>query len=462
MDPAMQRRKLLVVVAAFAVVGTACSPYGPPAPEEPPPVLLSLVALRSQAGKSYFAVSLRLPGDIPYPKARLTLGVPGGSVESVEAPPEGTSVARVWKNSVAWDLHDAGGPSIVGPFVLRASNPEARPEWAKFSWTGGVVSSFEVTEWLGGGAAGYGVLRPSPTTSKILIGHETEITAYAVGGGIEGEIHVIALKDALDPPPPDAVVDQEVEVASFSVTVDPDKPYLVGLELTGPRPLPPLARLRVTRAPLDPPEASFEPATYAGRVSADGGRVLVPIAGSGKYRAYIAAAEYRAARSRMSFDVLASAQAIRTRLQGAMQASEGDLAPAFVALGSPAALEILAKEAPLGAGYRTAAPLSDTAWAGPLLCSIQACIGSTFARPAVVCDPTYANVGCLDTLPIEGEAGLSVGDAGKRGEICATRLCFVPGKALQDNRGVEAARSDPVVFGVVGDQLLSYSGDVVA
>lgn len=458
----MQRRRLLVTVAALAAVAAACTPYGPSPTEAGPPVHLTLVALRSQAGKSYFAASLRIAGDTPHPKARLTMRFPRGAVEDIEAPPEGTRVARVWSDSVVWELQDVGGPSIVGPFVLRARDSQVRPEWVKFSWTGGEVTSFDVVERFGGGAPGYGVLRPGPTTSKILVGHDSEITAYAVGGGIQGEIHVLALKDALDPAPPDAVVEEEVEVAAFAVHVEADKPYLVGLEMPAPRPLPPLARLRVAKASLDPPDAPLESATFAGMVSADGSRLLVPIAGGGRYKAYVDSDEYRAARSLLSPEVLVSIEEIRARLLGAMQAADPARGPAFLALGNPRALEILGKEAPRSGSYETATPLTDTAWTGPLLCSIQACIGSTFARPAVVCDTGYGNVGCLDTLPGVEEAGLTVGDAAKKRDICSGRVCFEPGKALVDNRGVEAARSSPVVFAVVGYELVSYSGEAVA
>jgi hypothetical protein len=458
----MRRHRLIIAFVTLAVAATGCSPYGPGQSNEGPPAHLSFITLTSQAGKSYIAVSLRLSGDVAYPKARLTVRFPQGSLEGVEAPPEGTVVKRVWKESVTWEIQDPGGPSIIGPFVLRTTGPHVKPEWASFTWTGGEVRSFEAVQRFGGGASGYGVLRPTPTTSKILIGHETEITAYALGGGIEGEIHIIALKDPLDPPPPDAVVEEQVKVAAFSVTVEPDKPYLVGLEMPAPRPLPPLARLAVSKAPLEPSDAPFERAPFAGRVSADGSRLLVPIAGSGRYMAHIDTRRYRTAKTLLSFDVLASAPAIRTRLQGAANSSEPSMAPAFFALGNAPALEILAAEAPLSSAYATPAPLTDTAWTGPLLCSMEACIGSTYARPAVVCDPTYQNVGCLDTLPIAGVAGLTVGDAGKRSEICSSRLCFVPGKALQDNRGVEPAKSDPIVFAVVGDELLSYSGDAIA
>ncbi len=458
----MKSRTSLAVVLLLATLAAGCGFYAHTGASDSPTALLSLVSLRSQSGKSYFAVSLRLPGGASYSRARLSLGFPKGSVESVEATPAGATIARVLPSSITWKIDDTTSPSIIGPFVVRASNPDSKPEWAKFSWTGGEVRTFQVTERVGGAATGYGVLRPTPTTSRILIGHESEITAYAIGGGIEGQIDIIALKDAVDPPPPDAAIEQRVEVAAFSVTMAPDKPYLVGMELPAPRPLPPLAKLRVVRAPLDPPDRPLEPATFAGRVSADGSRVLVPVAGSGRYKAYIDSADYRAGRAKLAVEVLGLAQEIRVRLQGASRASESAMAPAFAALGYAPALEILAKDAPSSSGYQNASPLTDTAWTGPLLCSVQACVGSTFWRPAVVCDPSYGNVGCLDIVPAGADAGLTVGAGEKRADICANRLCFVPGKALSDNRGVEPGRSDPVVFAVVGDELLSYSGDAVA
>ena len=458
----MIHRCLVSLLVSAALLGAACSRYGPVPPAEQSPIPLSFFTLTTQAGKTYFAVSVRLPGDIAYSKARLTMKFPRGAVEAVEPPPEGTSVSRSWNESVEWAISDASGPSILGPFAVLAKDSTVKPEWVKFSWTGGEVSSNYLVQRNAGGASGYGVLRPTATTSRILIGHETEITAYAVGGGIQGEIHVLALKDPVDPPPPDAAVEREVQVAQFSVTVDPDKPYLVGLEMPAPRPLPPLARLRVEKAPLEPLTAAFEPATFAGRVSSEGSRILVPIAGSGRYRAFIDTEEYRAARSRLRFEVLASAQAIRTRLDGAAKASEPKLAPAYYALGEAPALEILARDAPHSSAYANPTTLTETAWVGPLLCSIQACLGTSSKRPVVVCDVTYGNTGCLDTVPGAPEAGLTVGNNAKMGEICASRLCFIPGKALSDNRGVEPAKLDPIVFAQVSDELLAYSGNAIA
>ncbi len=440
----------------------ACSPYGPGPQELSPSAHLTLFTLHTQAGKTYYAVTLRLAGDVPYRNGRLTMRIPKETAEAVEAPPAGTRVARVWRDSVSWEVEDPGGPTVLGPFVVRAASQGGRPEWAKFSWSGGEVRTYDVLERFGGGASGYGVLRPTATTSRILIGRETEITAYAVGGGIENEIHIIALKDPIEVPPPDAVTAEEVEVAAFSAHVEPDKPYLVGMELAAPRPLPPLSRLRVTRAPLDPPDAGYEPATFAGTVSADGSRVLVPIAGSGKYRAYIDSSTYRSARAELNPAVLLFSEPMRARLAGASQASDPARRTAFLALGDSPAIELLARDSPTGPGFSASAPITDTAWRGPLLCSIEACLGSTASRPAVVCDTTYGNVGCLDVVPEEGAVGLTVGDAEKTAQACADKVCFVREKALVDKRGVEAARNDPVVFAVVAYELLSYSGDAVA
>lgn len=490
--------KATLVYVATTLILAACSPYGPQAK---PSLRLDLVVLESQGGRRYFAASVHLLDSSVLPDARLRFRYPPGSVESVEQPPEGSSLGVVAASLTEFDLGTLQGPVVVGPFVLRAVSAasagtasrgsgetqpsysgsgdgkptqleaagesdtrlyEAIPDYVELSWVGGSIRDHVPTRRRWGVASGLGVLRPTPTTSRILIGHEAEITAYAAGTGIETEFAVIAQKNVVEPPQPSAALDAEVQVFSIAVTVEPDKPYLIALEVPAPRPLPPLARLAVRKAPLDPPGAPAEPATFAGTVSADGSRIVLPTAGSGRYEAYISKADYVAGRRTLHPPVLRWSEVAAVRLEAASRDYEERVRSAVVALGDSVAYEVLGSLGPTSEAFSRTPEVTDVAWMGPAVCSLYACIGTSEINPLVACDLTYGSVGCLETVGEKEAVDLRVSDAARKEERCASRLCFVPGKVLADNRSQETARRDAVVFFVASEELMAFGSDVMA
>lgn len=491
--------KTTLVCAATTLILATCSPYGPHAK---PFVRLDLVVLESQRGQRYFAASVHLLDSSLLPDARLRFRYPTGSVASVEQPPEGSSLGVEAASFTEFELGTLQGPVVIGPFVLRAVSAtsvetaptqgtkiqrsdggapetgiptdfgapvasdtrldEAIPDYVELSWLGGSIRDHVPTQRRWGVASGLGVLRPTPTTSRILIGHEAEITAYAAGTGIETEYGVIAQKNVVEPPQPSAAVDAEIQVFSIAVTVEPDKPYLIALEVPAPRPLPPLARLEVRKAPLDPPGAPAEPATFAGTVSADGSRIVLPTAGSGRYEAYISKADYVTRRRTLYPPTLRWREVAAVRLEAASRDYEDRVRNAVVALGDAVPYEILGLLGPPSEAFSRALEVTDVAWAGPAVCSLYACIGTSETNPLVACDLTYGSVGCLEAVSEKEAVDLRVSDAARKEERCASRLCFVPGKMLADNRSREVARRDAVVFFVASDELMSFGSDVMA
>jgi hypothetical protein len=133
-----------------------------------------------------------------------------------------------------------------------------------------------------------------------------------------------------------------------------------------------------------------------------------------------------------------------------------------MALSNPEVFEVLGSEGSRSSSYDKAHDLTDTAWNGPLVCSMYACLGTSSDIRLAVCDATYSNIGCLQTQAGVELADVRVGDSAKKAEICKERTCFVPGKLVSDNRPQTVAQQDPVSFFVSGYELLVFGNDIVA
>lgn len=429
-----------------------------PAPDDPS---ISLVKISSvSAAPSSFGVSFTVPTKRELSGVSVSIELPRGvSIEPWGAP-AGATYTGVKRGKASWTLDRVDGPAVVGPFVLRADGSDpASPKGASVSWSGGSAKTAETKSRIVGLGSGYGVLRPTSTGANILIGHDTEITGYAMSASIIGEANVTVSRGKVEMPPPDAA-SETATVVSTAVQVEPKTTSPILLELTAPRPLPPYAPLLVERGDFD---GNLGPTAVQGRVGPLGDRVFLPVPLSGNYRLSIGKDWYRRGTAPMSSQVLSSRVAASSRASFVAPQLKREILPALGAVDSDVATQMLAVARADPAMPVITDPIPPgLSFYGLGECSTVACIGTSSVNGEVnFCDLAAEITQCVSLEHPNEDVTVTVSGRDPLFQYCSTNLCFVPGRGIVDDRPPGEAVTRPVSYIATEEQIL-WLGDPVA